>query len=449
MVAIDRRAQFRQQRQALLAHLVEDRVIHHRLVTAAFGCIHRHLGAAQQQFGIRAMRWITGDADSRTEVDGLFFQGKRNFERFEDTDCHSLRIIDVRIGQQDRKLVAAQARQLIPSIRQLQGQPLGHQAQQRIAEAMTHHVIDGLEAVQVHHQDGAGAVALPGLRDGVGEHDRELCAVRQIGERVPVRQPADFQFAIGDAIAHAGKGFGQFADFVFPLDFDLALISSGTQALGNFGQPAQRSGNAFGGENAARDRNRDAERGQDQHLDLEPRVGRDRFADRTLQHDDCALRGIRRQRHDAGAKLIAGNREVREGGDVRRRAVQLAGQAGDVGRGQGRGIRCPLAGLAAREDRDLESGQRVHIRRQPLVDRKDHRHPADRHRRLDRDDHDLVRIVVDDADSVRAAALFGLVHQVQNRLSQIGRRRGGGRLDLMVRRDQQRERGADVGTLVG
>ncbi len=92
-------------------------------------------------------------------------------------------------------------------------------------------------------------MALGGL-DRLFQQTDELGPVRQVGQGVPIRQPADLVFALGDTVAHAVKRRGQRADFVGTLEFDLSQVVAALEPAGGVGRQAQWLRNALGGEDA-------------------------------------------------------------------------------------------------------------------------------------------------------------------------------------------------------
>ena len=78
-------------------------------------------------------------------------------------------------------------------------QPLGHRAEQRVADRMAERVVDALEAVEIEEHDGKPVAAGERLLHLVLEQD----AVRQIGQRVVPRHMHDLGFglaALGDIL---------------------------------------------------------------------------------------------------------------------------------------------------------------------------------------------------------------------------------------------------------
>ena len=82
------------------------------------------------------------------------------------------------VFQQDRELVAAQARQRV-AFPQAAGQPLRRGHQQGVAGLVAQAVVDDLKVVQVYEQDGDGRVAPPGPLERVFQAVPEEGAVGQ------------------------------------------------------------------------------------------------------------------------------------------------------------------------------------------------------------------------------------------------------------------------------
>ena len=79
---------------------------------------------------------------------------------------------------------------------------------------MTERVVDVLEAVEVHHEDGEPELALRGLRDRELELVGEARAIGEIGERIFVGELEDVLLAVGDAAAHVIEAGREHADLV-------------------------------------------------------------------------------------------------------------------------------------------------------------------------------------------------------------------------------------------
>jgi hypothetical protein len=94
---------------------------------------------------------------------------------------------DRHVLQQDRELVAAQARHGVFGA-QAGAQPSRHFAQGRVAGGVPERVVDQLEAVEVEEQHGQHALRAAAARDGVGQALGEQEAVGQLGQRVVVGQ---------------------------------------------------------------------------------------------------------------------------------------------------------------------------------------------------------------------------------------------------------------------
>ena len=80
-IVVDGTAQLAEQRQALLAALVDRRLVHHRTVLALLGDVHRDFGAAKNSFRVMAVLRESGDTDAGTEVDGLLVERDRGLQR--------------------------------------------------------------------------------------------------------------------------------------------------------------------------------------------------------------------------------------------------------------------------------------------------------------------------------------------------------------------------------
>ena len=232
------------------------------------------------------MLGVAGNAEARADIDGLVVERQRRFQRLQDLAGHALRRVEVGRRQQHREFVAAQARHLrrrLQAVNEQQLQAASDLAQQRVAEAVTHHVVHMLEAVEVHHQHEHGLLAAARIKQCVIEQQQELRAVGQVGQRVPVRQAADFLFALGDRFAHRVERAGQRADFVGAAGVDVALVVALLEAAGGGGQLADRLGDALGGDHDGNHGYGDAaQREQDQPV-LEAAVFGGGFVDRTGQ----------------------------------------------------------------------------------------------------------------------------------------------------------------------
>ena len=153
------------------------------------GAVERHVGAAQELVGARAVLRVARHADARPHVDHDPVDRERVLERRDERVGDR----DARLGargaaEQDRELVAAQAHQHV-LLRQGRGQARRHVLQQPVARGVPERVVDGLEVVEVddHQRD---LLAVPG-----GVHPR----LEALAEREAVRQP-------GEGVVHRAVG---------------------------------------------------------------------------------------------------------------------------------------------------------------------------------------------------------------------------------------------------
>ena len=93
-----------------------------------------------------------------------------------------------------------------------------------IAYAVPERVVDVLEAIQVHHEDGEPELAVPGLGDRAREFVGEARAIGEIGERIFVGQFENAFFAIRDAAAHVIETGSEHADLVAASDVDRRAV---------------------------------------------------------------------------------------------------------------------------------------------------------------------------------------------------------------------------------
>ncbi len=83
----------------------------------------------------------------------------------------------------DHELIARQSRQRVSSSQPCT-QPARSLLQQFIAGYMSERIVDGFEAIQIHHHHGEAALVAFGVRDGLFEAIREQQTVGQSGQGV-------------------------------------------------------------------------------------------------------------------------------------------------------------------------------------------------------------------------------------------------------------------------
>ena len=158
--------------------------------TFFLGAIEREVGCFDQRFRRCAMLGKQGDASARREQHGLAAQLERPRQSVEQLARQydgGARVADR--GLHDGKLVAAEPGNHIAGAKAV-AQPFAHRAQQPVADQVTERIVDPLEAVQVQQQHGDLALIAPRLPQRVLQMILEQGAVRQIGQRIVLRQVA-------------------------------------------------------------------------------------------------------------------------------------------------------------------------------------------------------------------------------------------------------------------
>ena len=148
-VGDERLAQVELQAPALL-HLR----VHFRLEevvgAAAFrlGAIERHVGVAQELVGLVAVGRRHGDADAGADDHLMAVDFERLGERLDEFGGKLAGVGRPGAALHDGEFVAAKAGHRIDAAHHAL-QPLGHRAEQRIADRMAERIVDALEAVEV------------------------------------------------------------------------------------------------------------------------------------------------------------------------------------------------------------------------------------------------------------------------------------------------------------
>ena len=138
------------------------------------GAIERHVGTGQQGLGVGGVGPIDGDTDAGAAPDlvaaddvGLAQAGEQPIGE----QAGVGRILDV--GLHDGEFVAAEAGHRI-AFPDGAAQALGHQLEERIADRMSHGVVDVLEMIEVDVEQGEPSRAFLGggdsVLEGFGEH---------------------------------------------------------------------------------------------------------------------------------------------------------------------------------------------------------------------------------------------------------------------------------------
>jgi len=150
--------------------------------------VHGDIGAAEQGPGVAGVLGAAGDANAGPDAQRLTVDHERALDGAHQALGHRHSHGGSSAGEEDGELVAAEARKGIP-VAQLLTQVRTHFAQEQVPDVVPEGVVDLLEPVEVHEEQGdAGAVTageVERVLDAVVEQD----AVRETRERVVKREP--------------------------------------------------------------------------------------------------------------------------------------------------------------------------------------------------------------------------------------------------------------------
>ena len=207
------------------------------VLAAVLGVVHRGVGVLEQRAAIVAVLREQRDADAGGDEDLVALDEERPAHRFLDPVRHVERMLDpLQVGDQDRELVATQARQVgavvsprISARHQVAraggvAQAVGHHLEQGVARIVAERIVDALEGVQVHEQHRELLVADLGALQLALQRLQEGLAVGDAGQAVAIGQAADLLFgalALAD-VAHQSqhlRGTGRHQARLEVLDF--------------------------------------------------------------------------------------------------------------------------------------------------------------------------------------------------------------------------------------
>jgi hypothetical protein len=151
-------------------------------VMACLGLVHGDVGALQQGGGGVGVVGAQGQADAGVNVQGHAFQSKRFGQAIQQALGDSCGAFRVGVGQQDRELIAAKSHQQIVAT-QVAGQAGADLAQELVPHVMAEGVVDLLEPIQVHDQQGNGPPLISMGQRGV-QLAVQQAAVAQSGQVV-------------------------------------------------------------------------------------------------------------------------------------------------------------------------------------------------------------------------------------------------------------------------
>jgi hypothetical protein len=156
------------------------------------------------------------------------------------------------VFEHDGEFVAAEARDRV-AVAHMRAQARAGRLEHAVAGRVAHRIVDVLEAVEVEEQNRDAAAVAARAHDGVAQALAEQRAVGQSGQRVVVREVAQFllgALAVGDVGEHADEmraralrvaHFGQFQ----PAQEFLAVLASLPQLAAPVAGLAQRLAHVF------------------------------------------------------------------------------------------------------------------------------------------------------------------------------------------------------------
>ena len=177
---------------------------------AAFvlGAVERHVGIAHDVGRAYAAVVDQRDPDAGADDDRMALDRIGRAQRRDHPRSHRLqRRLVGRGGGDHRELVAAEARDEVVAA-QGPGEPIGHAADQVVADVMPERIVDVLEMVEVDVEHRGGRSAMAHLIDHRLQALAEVAAVRQAAQRIVQRQMPQPVFAFGDrggGVAHVAE----------------------------------------------------------------------------------------------------------------------------------------------------------------------------------------------------------------------------------------------------
>ena len=172
---------------------VSVRRIHRNADVLGLGDVHRDVGLLQQRVGRRPVLGETGDAEAGAHAQRPILDDARPRDLVQDLLRRQQRAVDVGQRKDNRELVAAEPRNRV-RVAQRGAQTRRHALQHAVAGMMAQRVVDLLEAVQVQEQQRQRRAFT--VRDACRliEAVVQERAVRQVGQRVVIRQMREVLF---------------------------------------------------------------------------------------------------------------------------------------------------------------------------------------------------------------------------------------------------------------
>ena len=324
------------------------------------------------------MRRIHRNSDAGADIERLAGEIDGLLQRHDDAFGQIHDPIAVAGGHQYREFISAQARNAIIVAQQVT-QPRRHLAQHMIAGAVAQRVIHILEAIQIHDENRQHPLLLAGVENFPLQPLAELRAVRQLGQRILVRQFQDALLALGDARAHVIEALREYSDLIAAMYCDGHGVIATAYSLDRFQQRIDRPRDGDGDQHTAADGKSQAEQAQGNQFRTQIAKAAHGVVNRTLQHRDDVLCAALPERHHAQLMLL------RHGQHARRKCLAVWRQAGckhqRLLRPESRCKDIPLTVLLNTE-RYLQSRQSAQFRGQRLIDGEADHNPADRERSL-------------------------------------------------------------------
>ena len=179
-----------------------------RVRALILGAIHRDVCGAQQGLAVGSVAGVQRDSDRAGHEEVLPLERDRTRYGRQDLprDASGRRRIVHRL-QADDELVSSEARRRVARA-QAAPEPRADLAQDRVSPRVAERVVDELELVEVHEQDGEPSRLPRRPRDRLLEPVLEECPVRQSGQRVVIREPLDLALGL-EARADVADDDGQ------------------------------------------------------------------------------------------------------------------------------------------------------------------------------------------------------------------------------------------------
>ena len=163
----------------------------------------------KQHVGVRAVFRKPGDPDAAAELERTAIEHEGLVERPQNLAGRERRPIAVGPQQHEREFVAAKPRHHV-SVTQKGPEPRGQLLEHAVARLVAERVVDGFEPVEVEDQQAERLARLLGGQNGVFEPIAQQDAIRQIRQRVVIREMHEPGFGL-----FAGESARRFAQLAF------------------------------------------------------------------------------------------------------------------------------------------------------------------------------------------------------------------------------------------